>query len=93
MPPTPDMSLPTDPLADEVRALLAVSLGLPTTAIATAPDTRLLGVIPELDSMSVVTFLISVEEQHGIMVHDDEVDASVFETIGSLTEFIRSKLD
>ena len=42
--------------------------------------------------MSVVTFLISLEEEYDIVVHDDEVDAAVFETIGTLTSFVKSKL-
>jgi acyl carrier protein len=79
-------------LAHEIAALLAVNLGLPPQAIPIAPDTPLFGVMPELDSMSVVTFLISVEEQYGIVIHDDEIDAGIFESLGSLTSFMQSKL-
>lgn len=72
--------------------MLAMNVGLPLEAIPASADTRLFGVIPELDSMSVVTFLIDAEERYGIVIHDDEIDAGVFESLGSLTDFIHAKL-
>lgn len=81
-----------DSLAAEIAGLLALNLGVPAEAIPVAAGTRLFGVMPELDSMTVVTFLIAAEEQWSIVVHDDEVDAAVFENLGSLTDFIRAKL-
>ena len=79
-------------LQDGVIAVLASTLGLPVTAIAAHPETQVLGVIPELDSMSVMTFLINLEEAYDIVICDDEVDAAIFQTIGSLTDFLRTKL-
>ena len=76
----------------EVIAILQSTLGVPAGAIAPHPDTRVLGAIPEMDSMSVVGILASLEEQYGIMVDDDEIDADVFATVGSLTAFVESKL-
>jgi len=55
-------------------------------------STPLLGHIPELDSMAVVTLITTLEEQFGIMVDDDEVSAETFETLGSLVEFVDTKL-
>jgi acyl carrier protein len=54
--------------------------------------TRLLGSIAELDSMSVVRILVDIEERFGVAIHDDEIDASTFATVGSLTTFVESKL-
>lgn len=79
-------------LEAEISALLATTLGLPVGAIPAQPQTAVLGAIPELDSMSVVTFLINLEEQYGILINDDEVDAAVFQTVGSLALFLQSKL-
>jgi len=76
----------------EVIAILHSTLGLQEGAIAAHPDTQVLGAIPEMDSMSVVSILVSLEEQYGIMVDDDEIDADVFATVGSLTTFVESKL-
>jgi acyl carrier protein len=55
-------------------------------------DTEILGSIPEFDSMAIVTILTMVEENYGIMIEDDEVSAEVFETLGSLVDFISEKV-
>jgi hypothetical protein len=44
----------------------------------------LLGSLPELDSMAVVTLIGALEEHFGIMVDDDDISASTFATLGSL---------
>tara|TARA_R110000823_G_scaffold210224_15_gene340623 strand:+ start:15136 stop:15384 length:249 start_codon:yes stop_codon:yes gene_type:complete len=76
----------------EVVSILQSTLGLPDGAIVAHPATPVLGAIPEMDSMSVVSILTTLEEQYGIMVDDDEIDADVFATVGSLTAFLESKL-
>ena len=55
-------------------------------------STPLLGAVPELDSMAVVSLLTSLEERFGITIEDDEVDGQVFSTVGSLVAFIDAKL-
>jgi acyl carrier protein len=54
--------------------------------------TPLLGAIPELDSMAVVSLITALEEQFGIAVDDDEIGAATFETLGSLAAFVEQKL-
>jgi acyl carrier protein len=54
--------------------------------------TRLLGAIPELDSMAVVSLITALEEQFCIAVDDDEIGAATFETLGSLAAFVEQKL-
>lgn len=76
-----------------VIAILQSTLGVPSGTINADIDTPVLGAIPELDSMSLVGILTSLEEQYGIMIDDDELDAEVFTTVGSLTAFVESKLD
>lgn len=68
-------------------------LSLGGRAKAFTPDTPLLGAIPELDSMAVVTLITSLEEQMGIVVDDDDIDGATFATVGSLTAFVSGKLD
>ncbi|HUY04950.1 MAG TPA: phosphopantetheine-binding protein [Rhodocyclaceae bacterium] len=53
----------------------------------------LLGAIPELDSMAVIAILATLEERFGFAIEDDEVDGSVFATVGSLAAFLAGKLD
>ena len=55
-------------------------------------DTHLLGAIPELDSMAVVTLITTLEEQFGIAVDDDDIDGDTFSTVGALVDFVESKL-
>jgi acyl carrier protein len=54
--------------------------------------TPLLGSIPELDSMAVVTVITMIEERFGIVVDDDEISAETFETVGTLYDFVNAKL-
>lgn len=55
-------------------------------------NSALLGAIPEFDSMAVVSILTALEDQFSITVEDDEIDASIFETVGSLVTFVEGKL-
>lgn len=55
-------------------------------------DTLLLGAVPELDSMAVVTLITTLEEQFDLVVDDDDIDGTTFATIGSLTDFVSGKL-
>lgn len=76
----------------EVLALLDEILSLKGRASGFTAATPLLGAIPELDSMAVVGVLTALEERFGFAVEDDEIDGSVFATVGSLVGFVESKL-
>ena len=76
----------------EILNVLDQVLSLKGRAAAFDSDTKLLGSVAELDSMSVVRILVDIEERFGIAIHDDEIDASAFATGGSLTAFVESKL-
>lgn len=77
---------------DDVKNVLADSLQLGERARALTASTRLLGSLPELDSMAVVTVITALEEHFGFTVSDDEISADTFETLGSLCEFVEQKL-
>ena len=55
-------------------------------------DTPLMGAIPELDSMAVVALINTLEERFGFAVADDDLDGSSFATVGSLSDFVASKI-
>lgn len=55
-------------------------------------STPLLGAVPELDSMAVVSLLTSLEERFGFTIEDDEVDGTIFATVGHLVAFVDAKL-
>lgn len=77
---------------DGVRNLLRSSLQLGERADRLTEGSALLGAIPELDSMAVVTLITTMEEQYGIQVDDDEISADTFATVGTLSRFLADKL-
>jgi len=77
---------------EQVLAILDDVLSLRGRAAAFRDDTRLLGSLPELDSMAVANVLTSLEERFGFVVEDDEIDGSTFETVGSLVAYVQGKL-
>lgn len=76
----------------EVLRLLDEVLSLGGRALAFDARTPLMGAIPELDSMAVVTLLTTLEEHFGLVVDDDEISADTFATVGSLSSFVAGKL-
>ena len=80
-------------IRSEVVAVLDEVLSLKGRASRFALDTPLLGAIPELDSMAVVALITAIEEHFGFTVEDDEIDGSVFTSMGSLIDFVQGKLD
>ncbi len=79
-------------VVDEVKQLLADVLQLGDKIDNFTESTQLLGNIPEFDSMAVVSVIIALEENYGFVVDDDEIDAEVFETLGSLVVFVEGKV-
>ena len=77
---------------DEIVEILDEALNLNGRGSTFTHGTRLLGQLPELDSMAVVTVIAALEERFGFTVNDDEIDGSVFETLGSLQQFVDAKL-
>lgn len=78
---------------EEVKNILADVLSLSSEAKSSLNEhSALLGSIPELDSMAVVSLITALEEQFGIVVDDDELSASTFESLGTLSAFVAQKL-
>ena len=75
----------------EVVSMLDDVLHLEGRASTFDHDTVLLGSLPELDSMAVITLISAIEERFQCAVDDDEIDGAVFATLGSLIEFVRNK--
>lgn len=78
-------------ITQDVLALLDEVLSLKGRAASFDRQTPLLGAVPELDSMAVVSLIGRVEEQFGIVIDDDDIDGSTFATVGSLSDFVQSK--
>jgi len=77
---------------DDTRQIVTDTLMLGPRGDALTADSPLLGAIPELDSMAVVSLLGALEDRFGFVVDDDEISAGTFETLGSLAAFVAGKL-
>lgn len=76
---------------DEVKAVLVSSLGIEDRADSIDASTTLFGGIPELDSLAVLELVTAIEQRFDITVEDEEFSGEIFETVGSLTDFVESK--
>jgi acyl carrier protein len=77
---------------EEVLAALDEVLSLGGRTSGFDRNTRLLGAIPELDSMAVVTLITTLEERFGITVDDDDIDGDTFASVGTLVDFVAGKV-
>jgi acyl carrier protein len=75
----------------DVLAVLDQVLNLKGRTRTFELGTSLLGAVPELDSMAVVAVLQALEERFGFTIDDDEIDGSVFASVGSLVAFVDRK--
>jgi len=73
---------------DEIKTIIGDVLQLGDRVNVFDRSTPLLGAVPEFDSMAVVSVITAIEEQYGIVVEDDEISAEVFESLGSLYDFV-----
>ena len=86
------MSLSAPEIIERLKPLLRDTLQLGKRADSLTAGSRLLGTIPEFDSMAVVNVITLIEEQFDISIGDDDVSAEVFESVGALADFIRTKV-
>lgn len=80
---------------DQLRAvieLLRAVLQLGEKADKLTSESNLLGALPELDSMAVATVIAGIEDHFDVVVEDEEMSAEVFETVGSLSDFVARKI-
>lgn len=76
---------------EELKDIVGEVLQLGERVSAFDRNTGLLGNIPEFDSMAVVAVITVLEDNYGIELDDDEITADIFETLGSLCDFISEK--
>ena len=82
-------------MSDVLREVLLVlddTLSLGGRGMQMTRASHLLGAIPELDSMAVVTLITALEDRFGIVVDDDDIDGETFASVGSLVDFVGSKV-
>ncbi|WP_345801195.1 acyl carrier protein [Microbacterium sp. AZCO] len=77
---------------ETVRVVLVEALELPYDANQLDAGTALFGAMPELDSFGVLQVVAALEERFDIRIEDDEFGADLFETVGTLSDFVDAKL-
>lgn len=73
---------------NEIKDVVATTLGIQDRASDFQPSTPLLGSIPELDSMAVLEVLLAIEQRFGLDIDGTEMTGEVFETFGSFADFV-----
>ena len=79
-------------ITHEVLRVLDQALSLNGQTHFFKRETPLLGALPELDSMAVIALISGLEEQFDIVLNDDEISGQIFETVGTLSDFVALKL-
>jgi acyl carrier protein len=75
---------------DEVKALVAETLGITDRLGALDASTGLLGRLPELDSLAVAELITGIEDRFGFEVDDADVTTDMFETMGTLAAYVEA---
>jgi acyl carrier protein len=73
---------------NQVKALIGEVLGIADRVDSMNDSTRLLGSLPELDSMAAVELLAAAEETFGFKVESDDMATDAFETIGTFAAYV-----
>lgn len=74
---------------NEVRDLIVRTLSLDESRRQSLnARTTLFGGIPELDSFAVLSLTMAIEEHFGFEIDDSAFTAEVFDTIGTLSDFV-----
>ena len=76
-----------------VRQIVGNALQLGSRWEGLERNTPLIGNLPELDSMAVVSVITALEEHFSFVVDDDDDVSQAFETLGSLTDYVDAKIN
>ncbi len=79
-------------LTEQVLRVLDTALSLQGRATRFERSTPLLGALPELDSMAVLALITGLENHFGVAFDDDDLNGSVFATVGSLSDLVEQTL-
>ena len=85
------MSFSEDTL-DRVKIVIVKTLKIDDRADRLEASTELFGSMPELDSMAVVALAVALEREFDFEIDDEDFRGEVFETIGTLAEFVEQQL-
>ena len=55
-------------------------------------NTQLLGGMPEFNSLTITAIIASIEDELDCEVDDGDITAEIFDTMGSLADFVEEKM-
>ncbi|KQR12206.1 acyl carrier protein [Cellulomonas sp. Leaf334] len=82
----------TDATLEGVKGIVVTTLGIEDRAATLTASSPLFGAVPELDSLGVLEVVTRLESHFGITIDDEEFSGEIFETLGSLAQFVEGKL-
>lgn len=85
------MALDPAILAD-VTSVIVRTLGIEDRAATLTAATPLFGAMPELDSLAVLELVTQLEARFGIAIDDEDITGEVFETVGSLAQYVQQSV-
>jgi acyl carrier protein len=75
-------------LLPELLNVLDSALSLQGRAQSFDVNTPLLGALPELDSMAVMSVLSALESELGVVIEVGDISADTFSTVGTLLDHV-----
>lgn len=79
-------------MLERVHGIVLSALGLDPGRLPLAEDTRLLGQLPEMDSMAILAIVTAIESDTGVRIEDAAISAADFASLGSLSEFYNRQI-
>jgi acyl carrier protein len=76
---------------DSVIDVIVTALSIEERRASFDPATPLFGSLPELDSLGVLELVTALENRFDFEVDDSEFSGEIFESVGSLAEFVEQK--
>lgn len=73
---------------DEVKTLVAETLGIMDRLPSLDASTSLMGSLPELDSLAIAELAAEIEDRFGFQIDFSDVTIDIFETFGTLAAFV-----
>jgi acyl carrier protein len=76
---------------DEVKSLIGKILGIADRLDSMDASTRLLGSLPELDSLAVAELLTAIEDRFSFEMDYADLTTDMLETVGTLVAYVKKK--
>ncbi len=86
------MELVNTSTVERVKSVVVATLGVEDRADSIEASTPLLGGLPEMDSLALAELVAALEARFDVTIDDEEINAEMFETLGSLAALVDAKL-